>query len=410
MFNEQKKMISNKVTIVFCGIGSIGDVLPMVKVASEMTHRGYKCIALSNSNHESLFKASDIGFISTCGALKNNLVGAKELIRKFHIPSISNTMLALEKIYTVNKNIMIVNISSGCASSIFSEYHNLPLVRLYYAPSFIPFGEFRKSGYKQKIKFQLLRFTTFYHSLNRELNEVRCNMGLIKNNPLSTADNVGCRIAFFPEWFLTKEMLFKNKMNFCGFPNSALVTKVQSLDEDSELFDFINRWGKPIVFTPGTATTNNDKFFKMAKEICDSLNMSGIFLSSNINLETYKQDHNILLKKYYDLDVLLPYCSLIIHHGGIGTLSNAIKACVPQIIRPVKFDQPYNGMLISKLGLGVSIPPIIFNVKRVSIIVKKLIQSDVIKNQIKLAHDNLPKDSINDASNHIEDYLNKFIQ
>ena len=42
----------------------------------------------------------------------------------------------------------------------------------------------------------------------------------------------------------------------------------------------------------------------------------------------------------------------MVHHGGIGTVANAIAAGVPQLIRPICFDQMDNGMRVKRLGAG----------------------------------------------------------
>jgi UDP:flavonoid glycosyltransferase YjiC (YdhE family) len=47
---------------------------------------------------------------------------------------------------------------------------------------------------------------------------------------------------------------------------------------------------------------------------------------------------------------------LLVHHGGIGTLAQAVKAGIPQLIVPNAHDQFDNGWRIEGLGLGRSIP------------------------------------------------------
>jgi len=48
----------------------------------------------------------------------------------------------------------------------------------------------------------------------------------------------------------------------------------------------------------------------------------------------------------------LPHCAAIVHHGGIGTTSQALAAGIPQLIRPMAFDQFDNANRIEKLGCG----------------------------------------------------------
>jgi UDP:flavonoid glycosyltransferase YjiC (YdhE family) len=54
----------------------------------------------------------------------------------------------------------------------------------------------------------------------------------------------------------------------------------------------------------------------------------------------------------------LPYSDLFrhaavnVHHGGVGTLGQALAAGKPQLITPVGFDQPDNARRAARLGLS----------------------------------------------------------
>lgn len=56
---------------------------------------------------------------------------------------------------------------------------------------------------------------------------------------------------------------------------------------------------------------------------------------------------------YVPLGKWLPHCRGIIHHGGIGTTSRAIHAGVPQLIRPMAFDQFDNAARVERLDMGI---------------------------------------------------------
>jgi len=45
-----------------------------------------------------------------------------------------------------------------------------------------------------------------------------------------------------------------------------------------------------------------------------------------------------------------------VHQGGVGTLSQAMRAGRPQLITPVSFDQPDNANRAKSLGLGRVLP------------------------------------------------------
>ena len=61
---------------------------------------------------------------------------------------------------------------------------------------------------------------------------------------------------------------------------------------------------------------------------------------------------NLLLVERAPFAVLMQHCSVVIHHGGLGTLGTAAAAGVPQVILASGADRPDNGMSVQNLGIG----------------------------------------------------------
>jgi rhamnosyltransferase subunit B len=68
---------------------------------------------------------------------------------------------------------------------------------------------------------------------------------------------------------------------------------------------------------------------------------------------------------YLPFSALLPRASLLVYHGGIGTLAQTIKAGIPHLVVPHGHDQFDNGWRIGQLGLGRSIPETAYRADRV---------------------------------------------
>ena len=56
-------------------------------------------------------------------------------------------------------------------------------------------------------------------------------------------------------------------------------------------------------------------------------------------------------------DWLFPRMAAVVHHGGAGTTSAALRAGVPSIVIPFIADQPFWGQCVADLGAGL--PPIL---------------------------------------------------
>ena len=55
---------------------------------------------------------------------------------------------------------------------------------------------------------------------------------------------------------------------------------------------------------------------------------------------------------------LFPRCSVVVHHGGSGTLANVLRAGVPQVILPLILDQFHHADRLSRAGLAPSPLPL----------------------------------------------------
>lgn len=50
---------------------------------------------------------------------------------------------------------------------------------------------------------------------------------------------------------------------------------------------------------------------------------------------------------------ILPFCSVIVHHGGAGTVMTSLYFCKPQIVLPFAYDQEQWGLAVQEAGIGM---------------------------------------------------------
>ncbi|MCM2372163.1 nucleotide disphospho-sugar-binding domain-containing protein [Aporhodopirellula aestuarii] len=109
--------------------------------------------------------------------------------------------------------------------------------------------------------------------------------------------------------------------------------------------------GRPLLVTTGSAHHGDESFVSRVAEICELRSVPVVWCCpSNPGGIVYR---NVRCVGYVPLGEWLPRCRGIIHHGGIGTTSRAIDAKVPQIVRPMAFDQFDNAERVERFGLGV---------------------------------------------------------
>jgi UDP:flavonoid glycosyltransferase YjiC (YdhE family) len=65
----------------------------------------------------------------------------------------------------------------------------------------------------------------------------------------------------------------------------------------------------------------------------------------------------------------------LIHHGGIGTIAQALAAGVPQMVVPVAFNHFDDAQRLSRLGLGAVLRPQAFRPRRACREIERILAS-----------------------------------
>ncbi len=59
------------------------------------------------------------------------------------------------------------------------------------------------------------------------------------------------------------------------------------------------------------------------------------------------------MRPFVPHSVLLPRARCLVHHGGVGTTSQAFEAGIPQLVLPFAHDQFDNAARVQRLGRGL---------------------------------------------------------
>ncbi len=70
------------------------------------------------------------------------------------------------------------------------------------------------------------------------------------------------------------------------------------------------------------------------------------------------QPANVRIERYIAQESILPACSLVVSHGGSGSVLGALAHGLPMVLIPMGADQPLNAMRCEQLGVGRALDPI----------------------------------------------------
>jgi len=182
-------------------------------------------------------------------------------------------------------------------------------------------------------------------------------------------------VCLWPEWFGPPQPEWGPRVTNVGFPLYDLADQIALAPA---LEAFLAAGPPPVLFTPGTAMAQGSAFFETALAACQRANMRAIFATKFP--ETLPElSPEFFHVAYAPFSALLPRCAGIVHHGGIGTTSQALAAGVPQIIRPFSHDQPDNAARVRRLGVGECLWPDQFTAENLAATLSNLLADEALQ-------------------------------
>jgi len=345
--------------------GTWGDVLPFIFTAKELKNRGHEVIFLTNEYYKDFIEQKGLTFIKTTDTsdrakllndpmLWDGIKGVKVIGKAAGIifeksyPIIfkeaqnADLIISYSFMYAAKTVAEILNKYYMCLfiSPIQMRSHiRLPVIDTRSNPNTLP-NFIKKLFYFIGDNF----FIDPYFSKN--INVSRRSLGLRPIKRFSNwAESKELNIGFWSDWYAKVESDQKN-LELVGFPTN--IEFVDVLDEK------VSKWLKdgkpPILFTLGSGYVHESVLFKNVLELARSKKERVLYVGK-INTSIPEQEWFMKVEKV-SLSKTLPFCSLIIHHGGAGTVTQSLISGIPQLIAPMSHDQPDNACRVFENGLG----------------------------------------------------------
>ena len=211
-----------------------------------------------------------------------------------------------------------------------------------------------------------------------QINAARAPLGLSKVQSLLThiAETPDLSVTLFPSWFAPAVPDWPQRLIMGDFQQFE-PAPLDGVAED--LSAFLKTGERPLIFTPGTGNIHAADFFANALAAVNHLGRRAIFLTRERAQVPAHLPESVLWQPYVPLSALLPHAAAIVHHGGIGTTAEALRAGTPQLITPFAWDQFDNGARVTTLGVGMVIPAKRLRPRKLACALQTLITSDIIR-------------------------------
>jgi rhamnosyltransferase subunit B len=160
--------------------------------------------------------------------------------------------------------------------------------------------------------------------------------------------------ALFPAWYAPFQPDWPGHLRQFGFPFSPSDTG-SAAPLSAELETFLAAGEPPILWTHGSANLHTEKFAAGAQSATKELGARGLLVGPAFQNEPATAARDFMALKHAPFEQVFSRCRAVVHHGGIGTLTKALAAGVPQLIIPRSHDQPDNARRLERMGVGASL-------------------------------------------------------
>ena len=353
-------------------VGSAGDVYPFVGLGLALKSRGHDVTVLTSGYFKDVVQRVGLKFVDTLPRedfleLANNpklwhpVWGAGTLLKSMNRPLLSRCYREIEKRYEPGDTVLLTP-CIGFAGKLAHEALGIPLVTIALQPALLwsehdgpvldGIPQWAPVWLKRMQYFLAERFLVDPNILP-VLNGMRKELGLEKISGITGWWlSQQCILCLFPEWYAPRQPDWPKCVHYSQFP---LWNEKESESLPDEVAQFLDDGDKPIVFTPGSGNMFGKSFFATAVKACQQLGQRGMLFSKFEDQIPSSLPASVKHFKYAPFSRLLPECAAICHHGGIGTLANALASGIPQLIMPYTYDQPDNAARVQSLGIGDSI-------------------------------------------------------
>ena len=384
--------------ILLFPVGSAGDVYPHLGLGRALRDRGHQVTLLTSGYFRETAEREGFDFVDLVSEeeflrlagnplLWDPLRGANAIMELFTVESIRDAYQATVDRYEKGRTVAVTS-AIGFAARIAHDKVGIPLVTVDLQPMVlwskydspvlpgIPHSKLVPGWFKNTL-FGLAERFVLDPMICPALNEFRREIDLPPIRRLTKWwHSPQAIIGMWPEWYGPTQPDWPSLLSLTGFP---LWTEKANEPLPHDVESFLAAGDPPIVFTPGTANMFGHQFFHESLKACQQLGRRGMFFSKFDEHIPDDLPETVRHFRYAAFQTLLPRVAGIVHHGGIGTTSNAMVAGIPQLIMPLSHDQPDNAWRLKKLGIGDWLVPKRYRAENVTEKLRYLLTDERVK-------------------------------
>jgi UDP:flavonoid glycosyltransferase YjiC (YdhE family) len=362
------------VKVVIVALGSAGDVHPLTGLALALRERGHRPLLAASPVFRSLAEREGLPFAAIgteddFTAAVNDpdiwhpLKAFGAIVRRLIIPSMRPVYELVERESREADTVVVAPVTAFGARLAeeklgvpLATVHLQPLlIRSRSAPSCFGFPDVLSLLPRslRKLSFALADRLIVDPALAPSTNALRAELGLPPvRRVLLWADSSRLILGLFPPWFAEPQPDWSSRVQLAGFP---LYDESTVVELPGALRAWLGEGDPPVVFTAGSAMVQGENFFRVSVEVCRRGGRRGLLLTRFPRQLPPSLPPGVRTFSYAPFSLVFPASAAVVHHGGIGTVAQALAAGIPQLIVPFAHDQPDNACRVRRLSAGTMI-------------------------------------------------------
>jgi rhamnosyltransferase subunit B len=367
--------------ILLATFGSLGDVYPYIAIARELRIRGHRAVIATSEIYRYIIESEAIEFRAIRPDGLINVTEEGEFIQLLrdsqqaldygisyliapHLRATYNDLLEV-----VREADLLLTHHLALAASLAAEKTGTPRVSTALSPvSFMSAYDFPNpsppptSPYERALTLvandasrRYFRWQARFWSA--PVRQLRAELGLPpKGDSLFEGQHSSeLVLALFSKVLAAPQPDWPTQTRVTGFPFYDQ-HKGKSLSPES--VKFLQAGPPPIVFTLGSLMVwTPGNFYLEGAIAAQKLGYRAVLLMGQAahHIPSHQLPEGAIAVDYAPHSTIFPRAAAIVHHGGIGTTGQALRAGRPMLVVPYAYDQPDNAARLIRLGVARTI-------------------------------------------------------
>ncbi|MBO0777327.1 MAG: glycosyltransferase family 1 protein [Ktedonobacteraceae bacterium] len=394
--------------MVITTFGSMGDLNPFIALGTALRSRGHDVLFSVEGNLEPQISLQGFPVRLLTGDQEKALAPFRQqifhrdqpllslrlLVEQYILPTLPAKVAELREI--CQQADLLISVAPQFAASIVAELLHLPWVSVVLTPSTLPSARVAAQPLSTPLPAPLQRwrnrFSWFLAGIflrqivDQPINRVRREFQVPPRTNLMWTGNLSPHLtalavspAFLPRPDDWPESLLMTGFYFWDRPQSWQCPEM--------LKDFLQT-DQPIVAVTAGSVVPEERavfaaYYQTSIESILACGARALVINAPQTAILPEGREDILYLSFVPFSEVFPACAAVIHHGGIGTIAQCLRAGVPSLVVPGGMDQPFNAAQMVQRQAGLWIPRKQYTTRRAERALNRLLSTPAYQERMR---------------------------